>query len=135
MISKRVSYFLSNFTASGRRHFLEKIKVRWTIDDKSDYMSADKKVFFLLRILAQIKQNIYRASPLNNSIKLRLINPHNWISIALLAFFTFFNSCFFLIFSISLIYIGPAEYDLIAHKATSVIWMIEVFFQLNTKIF
>lgn len=94
----------------------------------------DKNVFFIHRILHEIKHRLKRVD-LHVNKYIPIINPHSLVFYFLLRLFALYNAIFYLVFSIIIIFHGPSFSDSAWYPLTIVFWIFECMFHLNTMVY
>lgn len=130
-IRRRIMYFFKKFTASGRKKFLSKWEVRKRVDDKSDFSdnTSDGDSSWFQGIISIFKKLIFdernSEDDEDDTLGRFLLNPDDGLRVFFLYFFTLFNSIFFVIFSILIIYSGPEDNDKWMKALSISVWILE----------
>ncbi|EAR93494.2 cyclic nucleotide-binding domain protein (macronuclear) [Tetrahymena thermophila SB210] len=134
MIKKRLIGFYNNFTLSGRRQFLKLESVHRTLNDKSDGYLEQKSRNIFKRLAIQLAHECNKIFS-NFFAKVPVMNQQSKLGLVFLLLFIFFNTFFYLLFSIMLVFedvlTGQQFY---IFKTTLIFWSLEIFRKLNTTI-
>lgn len=64
-----------------------------------------------------------------------MINPDGVAYFLILFFFVFYNTMFYILYTLFGIFKAPAQFDDILDKVTAFIWISEIFLKLNTRVY
>ncbi|KAL4464875.1 hypothetical protein ABPG74_011436 [Tetrahymena malaccensis] len=139
-IHQKMTYFLNNFTSTGRIKFLNNekhLQIRKAINDNVDYIQPknnDKVVLFIRCIFNYLSCfSVFKWFCQNSCCF--IIVPNSLFNMLSLVFFCSFNYLFFFLLSIIIIYQGYLTYEKMIVFFIITIWILDIFVQLNTQIY
>ncbi|EAR98648.2 cyclic nucleotide-binding domain protein (macronuclear) [Tetrahymena thermophila SB210] len=133
-IKKQIFYFHQLFTNSGRRVFFEQKSIRKHIKDKSDiYEDKSNKLVHLFYKIREYLQGIQSLMKIFSFLP--LINPDGIFHFFVSFFFCFYNTMFFITFTLFEVFQAPQNICFVYEFITTIIWILEIIIKLNTSIY
>ncbi|KAL4468943.1 hypothetical protein ABPG72_009763 [Tetrahymena utriculariae] len=133
-IKKQILYFHQLFTDSGRKFYFEQKSIRKQIKDKSDiYEDKSNKFVYLLYKINEYLQVIQSLMKIFSYVP--LINPDGVIHFLVSFFFCFYNTMFFILYTLFGIFKVPQDICSIYDNITTIVWVLEILIKLNTSIY
>ncbi|EAR98647.2 cation channel family protein (macronuclear) [Tetrahymena thermophila SB210] len=133
-IKKQIFYFHQLFTNSGRRAFFELKSIRKHIKDKSDIYEDKSNKF--VHLFYKIREYLLVIQSLTKIFSfVPLINPDGIFHFFVSFFFCFYNTMFFIIYTLFGVFQAPQNICSVYEVITAIIWMLEIIIKLNTSIY
>ncbi|EWS73647.1 cation channel family protein (macronuclear) [Tetrahymena thermophila SB210] len=133
-IKKQILYFNQLFTDNGRKFYFEKKSIRKHIKDKSDiYEDKSNKFVYLLYKINEYLQVIQSLMKIFSYVP--LINPDGIIHFFISFFFCFYNTMFFILYTLFGIFKVPQDICSFYNHITAFVWFLEILIKLNTSIY
>ncbi|KAL4461440.1 hypothetical protein ABPG74_016064 [Tetrahymena malaccensis] len=133
-IKKQILYFYQLYTNSGRKIYYERKIIRKQIKDKSDvYEDKSNKFVYLFYKINEYLQVIQSLMRIFSSVP--LINPDGIIHFFVSFFFCFYNTMFFIIYTLFAVFQAPQDICYIYEITTAITWTLEIIIKLNTSIY
>ncbi|KAL4507963.1 hypothetical protein ABPG72_021336 [Tetrahymena utriculariae] len=139
-IYQKMTYFLNNFTSTGRIKFLNNekhLQIRKAINDNGDYIQPKNKnkVIILIRCFLNYLSCFQVFKKFCSNSSCFIIVPNSLFNMLSLIFFCSCNFLLFFLLSIIIIYQGYLKYEKMIVYFIITIWILDILVQLNTQIY